>query len=217
MLIDSIAINVSCFFRNPVLFELLGQRVLPEIIDRKLRGGRREIRVWSAGCASGEEAYSLAILLCEALGPDGADWQCLLFATDVDRRVLTVAEEGVYSREKLADCKLGLVDRYFTRRGERYQLDPEVRSLVRLSWDDLTSPTRVSPPQSIFGSFDLVACRNVLIYFSPEAQQRIQERLVRSLAPGGYLVLGEAEHLAEGLRPKCPAVDERNRIYRCSP
>lgn len=215
-LIDALTVNVSSFFRDPVVFEILSRSVLPEIIDRKIRGGNREIRVWSAGCATGEEAYSVAILTDLALRDERARWTPLIFATDISEESLAVAKLGVYDRPQLLNTKLGVVDKYFVRHADRYRVHPKIRELVKFSRDDLTQTDRVAPAESVFGAFDLVLCRNVLIYFGRELQSLVLAKLHRSLDDGGYLALGAAgfvpSHLEGGFTP----IDRPNRIYQKS-
>ncbi len=213
-LIETVTISVSSFFRNPLMYEVLARKVLPEIMDRKQASGQKQIRVWSAGCAAGEEPYSIAILLDKALRGRGADWSCLIFATDLDRTALDRARAGVYDRERLEHTKLGVLDAYFTPRGDGYELRPFVRKMVQFSWGDVVSPKHAIPTSSVFGSFDLVLCRNVLIYFSTEVQADVFDQLDRSLAPGGYLVLGDSETVRGGPDVKLNTVDRGNRIYR---
>lgn len=216
-LIQTITINVSSFFRDPSVYEALARNVLPEIIERKRTGRSKEIRVWSAGCAAGEEPYSIAILLDQALKGQKSDWSCLIFATDLDNSVLERATAGVYDREQLKNTKLGVLDTYFTPNGYEYELRPFIRKMVQFSWGDVVSPEHAIPAGSIFGSFDLVLCRNVLIYFSAAVQAGVFGQLDRSLAPGGYLVLGDSETLCRELDGKLQTLDRRNRIYRKPP
>ena len=213
-LIEAVAINVSSFFRNPLVFEILAQQVLPEIIDRKERRGSREIRGWSAGCAQGEEAYSIAILLHQALSGEGASWTTMIFATDIDGEALTAARRAVYARESLASTKLETVDRYFKKEGDGFALASEIRESVHFSRDDLLCSNHSSPLESVFGFFDIVMCRNVLIYLSRQVQAKVLQRLTGTLAPGGYLVLGVAESPTANIEAVLQAVDRRNRIYR---
>ncbi len=212
-LIDSFAINASSFFRDPIVFEILAQSVLPGIIEAKRRRGSREIRAWSAGCAAGEEAYSVAILLHEVLGDELKEWNCLIFATDIDQRPLQAASDGIFPRESLEQIRLGLLDRYFTPEGNAYRLRHSVRKMVRFSRDDLTSPERTSPAESVFGTFDLVLCRNVLIYFNPDLQKKVLERLTSSLVVGGHLILGSSESIGAGIDSLLATVDGRNRLF----
>ncbi len=215
-LIEAITINVSSFFRDPGVYESLARDVLPELIERKQAGGTKELRVWSAGCATGEEPYSIAILVDQALKGRKSDWSCLIFATDLDNAVLERAKVGVYDRKQLTDTRLGVVDGYFTPEGDGYRLRPFLSKMVQFSWGDLASPEHAIPAGSIFGSFDLVLCRNVLIYFSTDVQAAVFAQLDRSLAPGGYLVLGDSETLCPELEGELRMFDRGNRIY-CKP
>ena len=212
-LVNAIAINVSSFFRDPIVWEILAQSVLPKIIERKQRAGNNEIRVWSAGCAAGEEAFSTAILLHRALKGQLADWRLHIFATDIDATTLEIAPQGIYPRESFQTTTLGVLNEYFSAVGDGYQVRPFIRKMVWFSQDDLTSPKRSAPKESIFGTFDLVFCRNVLIYFSLELQGRVLDKLFKSLDKGGYLFLGESESIGRGAQSKLTEVDGKNRIY----
>ena len=215
-LISMIAIKVSSFFRDSIVFELTAQKILGDIIQRNRRkdapGG--DIRVWSAGCATGEEVWSLAILLHQALKGERGDWTVQIFATDLDPNALATAETGVYPRERLENVKLGILDRYFVAEEGGYRIRPFLRRMVRFSQDDLVSAQRHAPADSVFGTFDLIFCRNVLIYYSRDVQDHMFRRLRRSLAPKGYLVLGNAEGLNTEMESKLKTIDRVNRIYR---
>jgi len=216
-LISAITIKVSSFFRNPLVFELVGQNILPDIIERKNRSRNREVRIWSAGCAAGEEAYSLSILAHQAMKGKLTDWTTLIFATDIDASAIETAKAGVYARSRLESVKLGVLDKYFDAAGDRFCVRPFVRRMVRFSQDDLTSSKLAAPAESIFGSFDLVFCRNVLIYFSREVQAEVFRKLCRSLVRGGYLVLGDSESLSKEMESKFQTIDSNNRIFRKLP
>ena len=213
-LIDAIAINVSAFFRDPVVWEIMAQSVLPEIVQRKAAQGSNEIRAWSAGCAAGEEAYSLAMLLDQAVQGESSDWQLFTFATDIDQSALQRAREGIYPRESVNHVKLAFLDRYFNVRGELFEVSPSLRERVWFSRSDLTSAAGFTPTESVFGTFDVVLCRNALIYFSREFQDRVFKTLSRSLASGGYLILGQSESLDNAMKSKMRVVDRRNRVYQ---
>ncbi|MEE8409362.1 MAG: protein-glutamate O-methyltransferase CheR, partial [Myxococcota bacterium] len=212
-LIDAVAINVSGFFRDSLVYELIADRLLPEIVERK-RSTSRELRIWSAGCAAGEEPYTVAILVDLALEQQEGSWRSYIFATDIDGEALAQAHRGEYGRESLSETKLGIVERYFDDRGGRYVLDPRIRAKVLFSHDDLTHPEISAPVDSVFGDFDLVLCRNVLIYLARGLQEATLGKLVRSLAPGGYLVLGMAEELDQGSQSLVTVVDGRARVYQ---
>jgi chemotaxis protein methyltransferase CheR len=202
-LIEAILIKVSSFFRDPLVFELLAHRVLPLIIERHRREHTRYIRVWSAGCSSGEEAYSVAILLAQALEDEDFPWHphICICATDISLQAQATAQSGRYRRESLETTLLGILERFFRPTADGFEVIPEIRRMVQFSRDDLTSRNKSAPADSAFGSFDLALCRNVLIYFSLDLQKRVQDKLYRALNPGGYLVLGLAESLPRRWNP----------------
>ena len=171
------------------------------------------MRIWSSGCASGEEAYSVAMLIAELLESEKQTWTTHIFATDIDEAVLEVARAGIYGEDQLIETKLGIIRKYFRKREEYFEILPEIREMVLFSRDDLTSPILHAPSASIFGEFDLILCRNVLIYLNPRVQHTVCEKLSNSLKSGGYLILGEAEHLPENLTGRLTLLNEITRIY----
>jgi chemotaxis methyl-accepting protein methylase len=210
-LLDVLTINVSRFFRDTLTFELIADRILPAIIQEKTRMGDQALRVWSAGCALGEEPYSLAILIHELLRQEGLALNLHLFATDIDARALKEAERAIYPRTSVENIKHRLLTKYFTPEGASFRLLPEIRERVHFSLYDLLDKKHSVPPESIFGNFDLLLCRNLLIYFNIEYQEIIFERLYHSLAHHGYLVLGEAE------APILKYHQHFNRVFDFSP
>jgi len=213
-LIDAVGINVSSFFRDPLVFEIVRKRILPEILERKREKSSREIRVWSAGCGAGEEAYSIAILIHGAIKGEVANWIPRIFATDIDGEALAPASARAHPRERFDPTKLGILDEYLVSNETGFEVRPFIRKMVRFSRHDLTSRKTVTPPDSVFGSFDVVLCRNVLIYFSPSVQARAFENLCRAVARGGYLILGESESLDKEAELKLDTVDRSSRIFR---
>ncbi len=183
-LCETLWINVTGFFRDRSVWEVLRTQVLPHLLARKGPGG--PIRVWSAGCATGEEAYSLAVLLAEALGPEGLDGRVEIVATDVDPEALACGERGVYSDRAMDAVPLPLWERYFVPINGGWQVQGELRRAVRFRRQNLL---RDQPP----GKFDLIVCRNTLMYFRPEAQAQVLARLRRSLQGDGCLLLGRGE------------------------
>ena len=192
-LINVLTINVSRFFRNPLTFEYIADRVLPALATQIKEVPGRSLRVWSAGCSTGEEPYSMAILIDEFMKNEALKFGSHVFATDIDEEALKNAREGVYRFESIKDLKYRFLKQYFTIHNETYTLNPEIKELVNFSIYDMLDPRTSSPPESIFGGFDMVLCRNVLIYFSKQYQEKIFEKLCHSLVRGGYLVLGRAE------------------------
>jgi two-component system CheB/CheR fusion protein len=204
-LIADFLIKVTRFFRDPALFARLREEIIPELVDAARAEGR-ELRVWSAGCATGEEAYSLAVLVAEALGQTPTRPPVRIFATDLDETALAFARRGVYPASALADMPPELVERYFAEHDGAYEVTKQVRGLIVFGNHDLAQ----RPP---FPAIDLVMCRNVLIYFTAELQRRALEIFAYSLRERGFLVLGKAETAGSVNRSFVP-VDRRLRIYR---
>ena len=213
-LVAAFSINCSSFFRDPVVFEILAQSVLPEILERKARTGSRELRVWSAGCAAGEEAYTLAILVHRAIAVRREEWTGLIIATDIDDGALVEARRGRYALDCLDAMRIGFLQDSFVESDGQYQVRPVIHEMVHFATDDLTAADLRAPADSVFGAFDLVACRNVLIYFDRALQDRVLDKLHGALGIGACLVLGSAETIPRRLEQKLEIIDGRNRIYR---
>ncbi|MCP4118089.1 MAG: protein-glutamate O-methyltransferase CheR [Desulfobacteraceae bacterium] len=192
-LIDVLTINVSRFFRNSLAFEYLADRILPVIYHQKKETLSHSLRVWSAGCSMGEEPYSTAILIHEYLKEEAVKLKVNIFATDIDGKTLEKAQKAVYPFESIKDVKYRFLKEYFSHSGNSFQLMPEIREMVSFSMYDILDNSSYVPPESIFGDFDMVLCRNVLIYFNTAYQDKIFDKLYRALTRYGYLVLGEAE------------------------
>ena len=177
-------IKVTEFFRDPDLFDALREQVLPQLIaDARQRG---DLRIWSAGCATGEEAYSLAMLLADLLG-DGLDQLPVrIFATDIAADALDLARRGIYPAAALEGMAPDIIERHFTHVDGVYQVHRRVRELIIFGEHDLGY-------RAPFPRIDLVLCRNVLIYFTADLQRRALQRFAFALRPGGVLVLGKAE------------------------
>ena len=190
-LLNAITISESHFFRDTPQFDALYSRVLPQIIQR--RRNMRTLRIWSAGCANGEEPYSLAMMLREML-PDLKDWSITILGTDINTEVLDRARKGIYSEwafreERAKSCQV----RYFRHHENRFELSPEIRRMVtfaRLNLAEAEYPSFHSNTMYM----DLVLCRNVMIYFSPSITQAVVDRFYDTLVDGGWLVIGHAEH-----------------------
>ena len=216
----SLHIAYSDFFRNPLTFALLEQVVLPGLAEARKKTGRGEIRVWSAGCAAGQEAWSVAILLEELTAGAAPPLSYRIFATDHSEPDLALARAGVYSRDAVGNVRSRHLRNYFSRQGEAFAILPRLRERVDFSAGDLLDATSGSPAASIYGDFDLVLCCNVLFYYQPAVRQRILDKLCRALAPGGYLMTGEAERdwvaKHHGLRSVTPpaAVFQKQRNAR---
>lgn len=203
-LLDALTINVTKFFRNPETWEAIHTIVLPELFRRP-----GPIRVWSAGSASGEEPYTLAILMLEwahAHGRRGRLRNVTIVGTDIDRESLTRAEAAEYAEPALAETPAEVRERWFEG-GPPYRLSPAVRGLVRFERADLLTG---APPFNA----RLILCRNVIIYLDREAQAKVYRGFVEALEPGGFLVLGRVETLSADVRRELETMDSRERIFR---
>lgn len=184
-----LTVGETFFLRNEHHFQALRDHVVPEILREN--SDQRELRVWSAGCASGEEPYSLAILLHQILGPHH-DWRVSILGTDLNPEFLARARQGVYRPWSFRQTDIQENRTYFTRSGDSYQVAPQVRETVRFAYLNLVKDVYPSPLTGTLG-LDLIVFRNVAIYLKPEVTKRIIERFLRALRPGGWLLLGEAE------------------------
>jgi chemotaxis protein methyltransferase CheR len=210
-LIDTLDVNVTEFFRNPEVFEVLGTQILPQLIANKLDQGRNTIRIWSAGCSDGKETYSIAMLLHEILGWRIRDFDILIKGTDYDPSVLNKARNGVYETYGLIDIEEQVppnyLKEYFICEGDTYTIKPEVKELTAFRHHDLISGRK-------FTGFDMILCRNVTIYFSRELQDKLYMDFYSALNNHGYLVMGKTETLVGNSRELFEIVDNRERIYQ---
>ena len=189
----SLNITYSEFFRNPLTFDVLEQRVLPALIEEKLELGRSEIRIWSAGCAAGQESYSIAILLDELISARKIPLSFRIFASDISDESLASARRGVYDAAALQNVKLKHIQSCFESHNGSYLIDGRLQQKIEFSYYDLLDTRSSCPSGSIYGDFDIVFCSNLLFYYRPEIWQLILKKVCCALSRGGYLVTGEAE------------------------
>jgi chemotaxis methyl-accepting protein methylase len=192
-LLASLCVGYSEFFRTPLTFACLEQIVLPDLVEKKKRTGCREIRIWSAACSMGQEAFSLAILYDELLARNPCDIKCRIFATDSNPDFISLAQKAQYPDSSMGKVSLHRIRSNFSSHDGLYEIDDRLKTYVDFSEFDLLNSTYASPKPSIYGSFDIVLCCNMLFYYSKEWRQRILDRLATSLVSDGYLVTGEAE------------------------
>lgn len=195
-LMASFQISYSHFFRNGLTFAVLEQVVLPQLLSHKPENG--EIRVWSAGCSTGQEAYSIAILLEELLISSSKPMRFRIFATDLSSEALDTARTGVYDEDSLSNVRMKYIKRYFSKMGAAYQVVPGLTEKIVFSQYDLLDAHSTNPPDSIYGDFDMIFCCNLLFYYQTPVRRSIVKKLKRSLAEGGFLITGEAEALFMG-------------------
>ncbi len=188
-LISDITVGETYFFRNPAHFDALRQHILPDLINR-YRNVRR-LRIWSAGCSSGEEPYSLAILLRKLL-PDVDKWNIFILATDINKKIMEKARKAQYSDWSFRETDPTVKSCYFTPLDNLYELTPRVKKMVTFTYLNLVEDAYPSLPTNT-NAMDLILCRNVTIYLPEIRARKMAERFYRSLAPEGYLIVGAAE------------------------
>jgi len=196
-IIDAITTNETSFFRDTSTFELLRHKLLPEVIDRNSKAGGRAvpIRIWSAACSTGQEIYSIAMVIKELLG-DLRGYDVRLMGTDISDRVIAQASHGYFSQLEVdRGLTPTLLNKYFTREGEKWKVRDELRSLATFRNMNLLTPYSFPSP------FDIIFCRNVAIYFTEPDKIRLFRSLGKCLARGGALVIGSTESIA-GLCPE---------------
>ncbi|MBT3382653.1 MAG: protein-glutamate O-methyltransferase CheR [Prolixibacteraceae bacterium] len=213
-LFDALTINVSKFFRDPLYFNYISKIIVPDLFLTNEKENEKSLRIWSAGCSFGEEPYSMAIIINELISKSKTFIPPKIFATDIDKKALTRAAEGNYSFNSIENVKYSIFEKYFSKVGDQFILANEIKNNVLFSFYDLLDKNHTVPPDCIYGGFDIVLCRNVLIYFNPDYQKIIFDKLYGSLNKNGYLVLGEAEVLAEGFKDKFSRENKWCKIYK---
>ncbi|RKD25705.1 chemotaxis protein CheR [Ammoniphilus oxalaticus] len=183
-LLDRITINVSEFFRNYSRWEILMKKILPRLLREKPR-----LKIWSAACSTGEEPYSLAMGLTQLTSLRNVD----ILATDIDRGALERAKEGIYPERSLAECPKPLRAKYFEQREQLYHVSNEIKQAVRFRRHNLLA-------DSFETGFDLIVCRNVMIYFTEEAKHTLYEKFSQALRPGGVFFVGSTEQIFQPKR-----------------
>src|SRR5215470_5174810 len=173
-LLERLLTQETSFFRYPGVYDAVEKRILPEIQERKFWETPRTLRIWSAGCSTGEEPYSIAITLCDALKFAEA-WEIEILATDISRRALRQAEKGSYSRRSLEDVSLRQIETYFTATKHGFQVRPRIRKMISFAQMNLADPA------AYVGKFDCIFCMNVLMYFSEERRLAILRRFYDAL------------------------------------
>jgi chemotaxis protein methyltransferase CheR len=201
--IDNLVINYTSFFRDKDVYGYLEKSVLPRLFKSN------KVRIWSAGCATGEEPYSLAILVHKLLGEKLANYDVEILASDLDEDALDKAAKAEYIRKQLNGMRASLIAKYFSNNGELYQVKDFVKQLVSFEKHDLMKP-------ALRKGFDLIVCRNVMIFFSRESQQQIHMHFYNALQEGGYLVIGKAEVLSGLPSQKFLCDNVSYRVYQKS-
>jgi chemotaxis protein methyltransferase CheR len=201
-LIKDLTINYTKFFRDPDVFLHFKTTMLPELLKNK-----KSIRILSAGCSSGEEPYTLSMIINDVLGLRLKEFSVSIYAVDIDQKCLKKAGNGEYEEREVAEVERRYLDRYFDKKANSYQVKDEIRRLVRFSSMDLTQDLKIK-------WLDVIFCRNVFIYFSKPAQAIIFKRFHEALGREGYMVIGKSEMLPDEVRGKFTLIDTECRVYK---
>lgn len=212
-LLRDLTIKYTEFFRDPFVFDILRERILPAIL--RCKSANDQLRVWSAGCATGEEAYSLAVTVRQLQAEAGNRCPVRILGTDIDGTAIDVASRGIYKKAMLPvlpdERAMGL----FRDHGETIEVLPEVRNSVTFQVHNLLAgDARESICRTSTDRFDLVLCRNVMIYLKRATQARVVELLVDMLVPGGFLVAGTGENIPDHLKLILATVDQKAKVFR---
>lgn len=187
--IDALTTNETYFFREEFQLRTFTQEILPEIRERKARNGEKKLRIWSAGCSTGEEPYTIAMLLLDI--PSFSDWQVDIIGTDISHKVLQTARKGVYGPASFRSTEPAVQRRFFTEVDGKHRIADSLKKLVTISHLNLFDAPRVA----LLGKVDVIFCRNVIIYFDLAAKKRVVENFYQRLRPEGFLLLGHSESL----------------------
>jgi chemotaxis protein methyltransferase CheR len=188
-LLERLLTQETTFFRYPGVYETFEKRVLPEVHIKKFWKNPRTLRVWSAGCSTGEEPYSIAITVADTLANSEA-WNVEILATDIGRQALDIAERATYSGRAIGSVSERQLAAHFAPVGNAHQVRPKIRKMISFVQMNLSNPVYV-------GKMDLIFCMNVLIYFSEERKRELVQRFYDALEPGGYLFLGHSESISK--------------------
>jgi chemotaxis protein methyltransferase CheR len=218
-LLENLTVNETSFFRNKAQLDLFHKHLLDEVIRRKQEKQDYQIRIWSAGCSTGQEAYTIAMLIADALAyhqlrmPQSSEttwpkplvpppWRVEIPASDINYSVLRAGQEGIYNEHQMSSVDYNYRLRYFDKVGERYAIKKAIKEIVHFDFHNLK--TEFLPQRN-----DVIFCRNVMMYFDEAEQRRLVEKFYRCLSPGGYLLVGHAESLL-GLTDKFSMVYREN-------
>lgn len=202
--LDTLTVNVTQFFRDPETYDSLYHVVIPKLVKRK---SISSLKIWSAGCASGEEPYSIAIIIREALGKLADEWGIQILGTDIDPVILDKATKGVYTTKQVEGIKQDYLKKYFIKNGDEYQIAPSIKKWVKFLRENIMNGI-------VHPFMDIIFCRNLLIYLSKEAHKQVYNCFYKSLNEGGYLVVGNSEVVLGDTLKRFRPLPEARRLYQ---
>lgn len=199
-LFDVITTNETSFFRNPLQLKVFQKIVLPRILEKNKKTGNKKLHIWSAGCSTGEEPYTLAIILREVLKSEMPTWNTRITANDLSESVVMAARRGIYTDYSLRTTPKEIIDKHFIEEGERFKVHQDLKSLITFGQINLNDRAQLKMiPRS-----DIIFCRNVIIYFDDAMKKRVTSAFYDNLIPGGALFIGHSEslhHVSRSFKP----------------
>ncbi|MDW7732984.1 MAG: protein-glutamate O-methyltransferase CheR [Methanolobus sp.] len=206
VLLETLTVNVTNFFRNSEVYDIVEKEVFPAVIKSKNTGLNKSIKIWSAGCSIGVEAYSIAMLLHHILGNNIKRYNITITGTDIDKASLQHAQSGIYTETEMKDVRPAFVNRYFVKDGNKYHVNDELKKMTRFRSHDMISGQKMS-------GFDIIFCRNVTIYFEKELQEKLYMNFYEGLNENGFFVMGKTETLIGPSKDLFKAYNAKERIY----
>lgn len=206
ILMDTLTVNVTNFFRNTEVYDIVEKEVLPAVIKAKSTTPLRSIKIWSAGCSIGVEAYSIAMLLHHILGDNIKKYNITITGTDIDKASLQQAQQGVYGEVEMKDVRPAFLKKYFVQQGNHYQVIDEIRKMAHFKSHDMISGPKMK-------GFDIIFCRNVTIYFEKELQEKLYMDFYEGLNDNGFFVMGKTETLLGPSKDRFKPFNAKERIY----
>ncbi len=209
-LFEVITTNETSFYRNPPQLQVFQNKILPETLEAIQKSGIRKLRIWSAGCSTGEEPYTLAIILSEVLKTDLVRWDIKITANDLSEAVLAAARKGLYNEYALRTTPKEIVDKYFIKKDMVYEIQPKLKNLISFSTINLSDRMMLKRNDRSH----IIFCRNVIIYFDEEMKKQVIESFYDNLLPGGCMFIGHSESLHSISRTFKPEHNTGTIVYR---
>ena len=192
-LLDSLNNTYTEFFRDPITLALLEKHILPDIIYKKKQ--KSQMRIWVAGCSTGQEAYTIAMEISNAIKKSGKEIGCTFFATDKSLTALKQAEDAIYTYEQVQGIKLKYITEYFDTVNEEYKINDTLKKCIRFSYYDMLESSTLNPPDCVYGDFDIISCCNMLIYYNSCQRSKIVSKILNSMSDESILITSEAERM----------------------
>jgi chemotaxis protein methyltransferase CheR len=206
ILLDTLTVNVTNFFRNSEVYDVIEKAVFPTLLRAKNETILKNVKIWSAGCSIGVEAYSIAMLLHHILGKDVKSYNISITGTDIDKASLLKAQRGVYTETEMKDVKPIFLKKYFVKEGNEYHVIDELKKLTRFKSHDMISDPKMK-------GFDVIFCRNVTIYFEKDLQEMLYQGFYDGLNKDGYFIMGKTETLIGPAKDLFKPYNAKERIY----